>query len=155
MCVTHSPSTICWLSNHIAISIYLKQRRHVLSRVGFPLIVIAFSLIITVNNPRFFGMGMSIICIALLFGLFFPLFGKNGFARRFQKAHQGDTTEEFTFSIDEKGISSGSSKGKTDLFWNTIKDVVATNTLIFFFYTPICAIVVPKSAIGNKQDYDI
>ncbi len=135
---------------------YIPQAKNArfIARVGFPLIAIAFSLIITVNNPGFFVMGMFIICLALLFGLFFPLFSKYVFVRRFRKAHQGNTSEEFTFSLDENGISSGSSKGKTDSFWNTIKDVVVTDTLILFFYTPICAIVVPKSSIGNKQDYD-
>jgi hypothetical protein len=107
-----------------------------------------------VNNPAFFVAGLFIIGLAFLFALFFPLLSNYLFIRRFQKAHQGNTSEEFTFTLDEQGISSGSSKGKTDLFWNTIKDVVVTDTLILFFYTPICAIVIPKSAIRNREAYD-
>jgi len=103
------------------------------SRVVFPLIAIAFSLIITVNNPGFFTAAIFIMAIALLFGLFFPLLSRYIAVGRFRKTHHGDTSEEFTFTVDEKGISSGSSKGKTELFWSAINDVVATDTLILFF----------------------
>ena len=73
------------------------------------------------------------MAIALLFGLFFPLLSRYIAVGRFRKTHHGDTSEEFTFTVDEKGISSGSSKGKTELFWSAINDVVATDTLILFF----------------------
>jgi hypothetical protein len=124
------------------------------ARVGFPLIATAFSLLLAVNNPSFFTTTMFIIVLSLLFGFFFPLLSKYVSSQRFRKTHQGNTSEEFTFNLDEKGISSGSSKGKIDLFWNTIKDVVTTDTLVLFFYTPACAIIVPKSAIGDKPNYD-
>src|SRR5262249_40495355 len=124
------------------------------TRIIFPLIAVAFSLILTVNNPQFFVTGLCIIGLAFLFALLFPLLSTYLFIRHFQKAHRGNTSEEFTFNLDEQGISSGSSKGKTDIFWNTVKNIVVTDTLILFFYTPICAIVVPKSAIGNQEAYD-
>ena len=130
-----------------------KNGRFIL-RVGFPLIAIAFSLILTVNNPGLFTIAMFIIVIALLFGSFFPLFSKYFIVRRFRKTHQGDSSEEFTFTVDEKGIASGSSKGKTDLYWNTIRDVVETDTLFLFFYTPLCAVIVPRSALEDHRSTD-
>jgi hypothetical protein len=116
-------------------------------------IVIAFVTMMTVNNGNFISIAAFIVFIAVLYITFFPIIYQYMITSNFKKQYKDGISENLSFTADEKGISVSSGKGKTELFWNAIRNIVTTDDLVLFFYTPVCAIILPKKAFENENHY--
>ncbi|SRR6266540_3273544 len=116
-------------------------------------IVIAFVTMMTIENEHFIGTAAFLIVVALLYMFFFPILYRYLIIHNFKKQQKDGIPESVSFTADEKGISVGSNKGKTELFWNAVRSIVTTDDLMLFFYTPVCAIILPKRAFENESQY--
>jgi hypothetical protein len=65
-------------------------------------------------------------------------------ARAYRKLHRGT----LRLRLDEEGVESGCEVCSNRLRWNAFSRAVETPEFIFLFYSPQCAMYLPKRALG-------
>jgi len=132
----------------------LAKKHYLDRRFGRPLALVMLVVLIALFTAARYGFEIVLVLfpLAVIYIICYPLLNTVLLRRMFNRRFQQGFPAEYTVSIDEKGVRSHSTKGSTEIYWETVKSIIVTDRLILFFYDLASAIILTKRGFANDAE---